>query len=44
MLCSEWWAFEAMIIFAGIMGILELASQTIFLQVLALLFMVPMGV
>jgi len=44
MICAEWWAFEALTIMAGILGVTELASQTISLNMLALLFMVPLGI
>ena len=44
MLSSEWYAFEAMTIMAGILGVLELASQTIYIQVIATMFMVPLGI
>ena len=41
---SEIWAFEAMTLMSGIMGVIELASQTIFVQVMTALFSVPLGV
>jgi len=44
MLCSEWWAFEVLVILAGILGVLELAALTICLNVHALLFRVPLGI
>ena len=44
MICSEWWAFEALTIMAGILGVVELASQTISINVLATLYMVVTGI
>lgn len=44
MICSEWWAFEALTIMAGILGMIQLASQTISINVLALLYMVVLGI
>ena len=43
MICSEWWAFEILLILAGVLGVTELASYTIVMTVGALLFMVPLG-
>ena len=44
MLCAEWWAFELLTILAGILGVIELASQTINFSMIALLFMIPLGI
>ena len=44
MLCSEWWAFEILIVLAGMLGVNELASQIIVITVSALLFMIPLGI
>ena len=38
MLASELWAFEAMTLMSGILGLIDLAAQTIYLQVFMLLF------
>ena len=43
MLCSEWWAFEVLVFLGGILGVMELASLTICLNIHALLFRVPLG-
>jgi MATE family multidrug resistance protein len=43
MLCSEWWAYEILAVFASILGTTEVASQTIILQTASLAFMVPLG-
>ena len=44
MICSEWWAFEALTIMAGMLGVIQLATQTISINVLALLYMVVVGI
>jgi multidrug resistance protein, MATE family len=43
MLCSEWWAFEILCIFASRLGSNEVAAQTIIGQLSALSFMIPLG-
>lgn len=43
MLCSEWWAYEILTIFASLLGTAEVAAQTIILQTASLAFMVPLG-
>jgi multidrug resistance protein, MATE family len=44
MLCSEWWAYEILTIFASLLGTAQVAAQTIILQTASLAFMVPLGV
>ena len=44
MLSLEWWAFEAFIFMAGALGVLELASLTICLNVHGLLMRIPLGI
>ena len=44
MICSEWWAFEIVAVLSGIIGVQALAANTIFIQVLATIFMVPLGI
>ena len=44
MLCSEWWAFEVIIMMAGILGIVPLASLTICLNIQALCGRMPLGI
>ena len=44
MICSEWWAFEVLTVFAGIIGVTELATQTILITLVATIFMVPLGI
>ena len=44
MICSEWWSFEIVAVLSGIIGVQALAANTIFIQVLATIFMVPLGI
>lgn len=44
MLCSEWWAYEFLTLFASQISPEAVASQTIIIQCAALAYMVPMGV
>jgi MATE family multidrug resistance protein len=43
MLCLEWWAFEVMTLLAGYIGVDEMAAQVIIMNVLALVFMIAVG-
>lgn len=43
MLCSEWWAFEVLVMWASLLGTEEVAAQTVIFQVSSLAFMVPLG-
>ena len=43
MLCSEWWAFEFLTIFATLLGTEEVAAQTVIMQIATLSFMIPLG-
>jgi len=44
MQCAEWWAFELLAIFAGMLGKHQLAAQVAVINIIGLLFMVPLGV
>jgi MATE family multidrug resistance protein len=44
MLCSEWWAYEILAIFASLIGTAEVAAQSIMLQMVTLSFMIPLGI
>lgn len=44
MICAEAWAFQGLTFLAGILGVLELASQTICINMITILFMVPVGI
>ena len=43
-MCLEWWAFEFIIIFAGILGVIELAAQVGVMSINGLIFMFSLGV
>lgn len=43
MLCFEWWAFEFIVIMAGSLGVVELSVQTIFMNVIVVLFALALG-
>ena len=44
MLCAEWWALEVIAILAGILGVIELASQIINFNVISILLTTSLGV
>ena len=44
MQCAEWWAFEILAIFAGILGTHQLAAQVAVINVIGFIYMVPLGV
>ena len=44
MQCAEWWAFEVLAIFAGILGKHQLAAQVAIINIIGLIYMVPCGV
>ena len=43
MLCFEWWLFEILAIFAGLMGVNELAAEVIIVNMAGFVFMIPLG-
>lgn len=44
MQCFEWWAFEVLAIFAGLLGTLQLAAHVAVINVCAVVFMIPLGI
>ena len=44
MITAEWWAFQALLILAGIIGVNELAAATICMSLCRLVLMVPLGI
>ena len=44
MLCFEWWAFELLAIFAGYMGVVSLAAEIVIINIVAFVFMMPLGI
>jgi MATE family multidrug resistance protein len=43
MLCSEWWAYEILTIFASLLGTVEVSAQSIIIQTASFAFMIPLG-
>jgi MATE family multidrug resistance protein len=41
--CIEWWAFEFLVIFAGILGDKELGAQVTIMNINGVIFMIPLG-
>jgi len=44
MMCSEWWAFEILTVFASQLGSVAVSAQSIMLQLCGLAFMLPLGI
>lgn len=44
MLCFEWWALEVLALFAGRLGVNELAAQVLAIQIVGFIFMLPLGI
>ena len=44
MQCAEWWAFELLAIFAGMLGPHHLAAQVAVINIIGLIYMVPFGI
>ena len=44
MICGEWWARLIIAALAGVIGVQDLAANTIFIQVLSIMIMVPIGI
>lgn len=44
MLCSEWWAYELLVVMATFLGTQHIDAQAILFQLIYLAFMIPMGV
>ena len=42
-LCFDWWAYEIMILFCGLIGVNEQAGQIIIQNFYTLLFCIPLG-
>lgn len=43
MLCFEWWVFELLAVFSGLMSVEALAAEVIIVNMVSLIFMVPLG-
>ena len=43
MICFEWWVFELLAIFSGLMSVDALAAEVIIVNVVGFVFMIPLG-
>ena len=43
MLCFEWWCFELLAIFSGLMSVEALAAEVIVVNLVTFIFMIPLG-
>ena len=43
MLCFEWWVFELLAIFSGLMSVEALAAEVVIVNIVTFIFMVPLG-
>jgi len=44
MQCAEWWAFELLALFAGMLGTHQLSAQVAIINIIGLIYMIPLGV
>jgi len=44
MLCFEWWAFELLAIFTGLLGVKDLAAEVVIINIVSFIFMLPLGI
>ena len=44
MLCFEWWAFELLAIFTGLLGVKQLAAEVVIINMVSFIFMLPLGI
>jgi len=44
MLCFEWWCFELLAIFSGLMSVEALAAEVIIVNIVSFIFMIPLGI
>jgi len=44
MLCFEWWAFEFLAIFTGLLGVTDLAAEVVIINMVTFIFMLPLGI
>jgi len=43
MLCFEWWVFELLAVFSGLMSVEALGAEIIIVNIVSLIFMIPLG-
>lgn len=44
MLCFEWWAFELLALFTGTLGVYQLATEVVIINLISFIFMLPLGI
>jgi len=44
MLCFEWWAFELLAIFSGLLSVEALAAEVVVINIVTFIFMIPLGI
>jgi len=44
MLCCEWWIFEILTIFSGLLGVTQLATEVVIVNIITFIFMIPLGI
>ena len=44
MLCFEWWAFELLAIFSGLLSVESLAAEVVTINIVTFIFMIPLGI
>ena len=44
MMCSDWWAFEILVIISGLIGVTDQAIFVIIANLAAQIYMVPVGI
>ena len=44
MLCFEWWAFELLAIFSGLISVEALAAEVVVINIVTFIFMIPLGI
>jgi Na+-driven multidrug efflux pump len=44
MLCFEWWAFEILALFTGLLGVDQLATEVVIINLISFIFMLPLGI
>ncbi len=44
MLCFEWWAFELLAIFSGLISVESLAAEVVVINIVTFIFMIPLGI
>ena len=44
MFCSDWWAFEILIVISGLFGVADQATFVVVANIAAMIFMTPLGI